>query len=133
MEKEHGRLWESDNADDLNLYDKIRKVEPMQRALGELNVKGWVSGLRAQQTDFRTKLPVIRRTSDLYRVYPILKWTNRDIYYYMEEHGLPQHPLFHQGYTTVGDAHSSRRVSADDTNDRDTRFRGKKQECGLHL
>jgi phosphoadenosine phosphosulfate reductase len=68
MEKEHGRLWESDNADDLNLYDKIRKVEPMQRALGELNVKGWVSGLRAQQTDFRTKLPVIRRTSDLYRV-----------------------------------------------------------------
>ncbi|MEM9809050.1 MAG: phosphoadenosine phosphosulfate reductase, partial [Cyanobacteria bacterium P01_D01_bin.56] len=37
------------------------------------------------------------------------------------------------GYTTVGDWHSSRPLTADDTDERDTRFHGLKQECGLHL
>ncbi len=133
MEKQHGRLWERDNVEDLNLYDQIRKVEPMQRALDELNVRGWISGLRSQQTEHRKSLPPIKRKGSRYRIYPILEWTNRDTYAYMEKHGLPQHPLFEKGYATVGDAHSSRPMSAEDENARDTRFRGKKQECGLHL
>lgn len=132
METRYGRLWESDDVDDLNLYDQIRKVEPMQRALDELGVRGWVSGLRASQTDYRKQLPPLKRTGERYRIYPILEWTTRDIYYYMEEHGLPQHPLFEQGYATVGDSHSSRPLDAKDTSERDTRFRGLKQECGLH-
>ena len=68
-----------------------------------------------------------------YRIYPILKWTSRDVHQYMEEHHLPQHPLFAKGYATVGDVHSSRPLAATDTNERDTRFGGRKQECGLHL
>lgn len=133
MEAEHGKLWESDRVEDLNLYDQIRKVEPMQRALDELGVMGWVSGLRANQTDYRKKLPPIKRTGTRFRVYPILEWTNRDVYHFMTSHDLPQHPLFHQGYVTVGDAHSSRPLSHEDSDERDTRFRGIKQECGLHL
>lgn len=133
MESKHGKLWESDRMEDLNLYDQIRKVEPMQRALDELGVLGWVSGLRANQTDYRKRLPPIKRTGTRFRVYPILEWTNRDVYHFMTGHGLPQHPLFDQGYTTVGDAHSSRPLSMDDSDDRDTRFRGIKQECGLHV
>ena len=132
MEEKFGRLWESDEVDQLNLYDRIRKVEPMHRALDQLDVRGWISGLRAEQTDFRKKLPPIKRSKSRYRIYPILEWTSRDVYYYMEEHGLPQHPLFYQGYTTVGDKHSSRPTLPEES-DRDTRFRGKKQECGLHL
>ena len=132
MEAEHGRLWESDDVEDLNLYDKIRKVEPMYRALNELEVRGWVSGLRADQTEFRKKLPPIKRAKTRYRVYPILEWTSRDVYFYMEDNGLPQHPLFHKGYTTVGDKHSSRPARFDE-DERDTRFRGLKQECGIHF
>lgn len=133
MEATHGRLWESDRVEDLNLYDHIRKVEPMQRALAELNVTGWVSGLRAEQTDFRKRLRPLQRKGSRYRVHPILNWDSRDIYYHMQANDLPQHPLFAKGYATVGDAHSSRPLSADDESERDTRFRGKKQECGLHL
>lgn len=133
MERRFGRLWESRNVDDLNRYDQIRKVEPMQRALRELNVYGWISGLRAEQTEHRRRLPRVKRASTQYRVYPILKWTAKDVYYYMQEHQLPQHPLFDQGYTTVGDSHSSRPLSAADKDERDTRFHGMKQECGLHL
>ena len=133
MERQHGRLWESDQVEQLNLYDQIRKVEPMNRALDELGVQAWVSGLRAQQTEFRKKLSQIKQTGNRLRLYPILDWTNRDVYYYMKEHDLPQHPLFHKGYTTVGDVHSSRPMSTDDQTERDTRFRGVKQECGLHF
>ena len=133
MEQQHGRLWESDQVEQLNLYDQIRKVEPMNRALDELGVQAWVSGLRSQQTEFRKKLSQIKQTGNRLRLYPILDWTNRDVYYYMKEHDLPQHPLFHKGYTTVGDVHSSRPMSTDDQTERDTRFRGVKQECGLHF
>ena len=133
MEAQYGRLWESGSVDDLNLYDRLRKVEPMQEALTSLNATGWISGLRAEQTELRKKLPRVKRKDGRYRIYPILPWSNRDVYYYMQQHDLPQHPLFEQGYTTVGDAHSSRPLLPTDSDDRQTRFRGLKQECGLHL
>lgn len=133
MEVRFGRLWESDDVEQLNLYDKIRKVEPMQRALRELNATGWISGLRSDQTEYRMSLPRIKRDQSRYRIYPILGWSSRDVYYYTREHNLPEHPLFAKGYTTVGDAHSSRPTSAADRHERDTRFHGIKQECGLHL
>ena len=133
MEAQFGRLWESESVEDLNLYDRLRKVEPMQEALASLNATGWISGLRSEQTEYRKKLPRVKRKNGLYRIYPILSWSNRDIYYYMQRHQLPAHPLFEKGYTTVGDAHSSRPVLADDIDDRQTRFRGMKQECGLHI
>ena len=45
---------------------------------------------------------------------------------------LPQHPLFDQGYSTVGDWHSSG-PDVGDQKGRDTRFGGLKQECGIHV
>ena len=132
MELKHGRLWETGRVEDLNRYDQIRKVEPMERALNELDARGWISGLRAQQTEHRQGLPPVKRVESRYRIYPILNWSNRDIYRYMQTHELPQHPLFSQGYATVGDAHSSRPITLDDAHERDTRFFGIKQECGLH-
>lgn len=133
MEARYGRLWESEDVEDLNLYDRIRKLEPMQAALSELDATGWISGLRAEQTEFRKRLPRVKRKDGRYRIYPILPWSNRDVYYYMQQHNLPQHPLFEQGYTTVGDAHSSRPLLPNETDERVTRFRGLKQECGLHV
>lgn len=133
MEARFGRLWESDRIEDLNRYDRIRKVEPMQRALKDLGATAWISGLRADQTDYRRGLSQVRLQAGRHRLYPILHWTNRDVWQYMQQHRLPQHPLFEQGYTTVGDVHSSRPVTTADTDDRSTRFRGLKQECGLHL
>ena len=133
MEARFGRLWESENVADLDRYDQIRKVEPMQRALDGLRATGWISGVRADQTDYRQTLPRVKRSGSRYRIYPILTWSSRDVYHYMKQHGLPQHPLFDQGYTTVGDKHSSRPLTFADQDDRQTRFGGLKQECGLHV
>lgn len=133
MEARHGRLWEQGTVEALNQYAQIRKVEPMQRALRELNAKAWLAGLRAKQTEHRNGLQRIGLQNGIYKLLPILKWTSQDVYAYLTKHDLPYHPYFDQGYVTVGDWHSSRPLSATDTNERDTRFQGLKQECGIHL
>jgi len=133
MEALYGRLWEQNDVEAFNRYDQIRKVEPMQRALQELKATASLAGLRADQTDHRKTLRFVNLQSGRYKVLPILKWNSRDIYQYLTAHDLPYHPLFDQGYVTVGDWHSSRPLTFADASDRDTRFRGLKQECGLHL
>ncbi len=133
MEALFGKLWEQDDMESLNRYDQIRKVEPMQRALEELNATAWLAGLRRNQTDHRQSLSRIDKQDDLYKIYPILDWHPRDIYQYLTAYDLPYHPFFDLGYVSIGDWHSSRPLTADDNNGRDTRFRGLKQECGLHL
>ncbi|MCC0179025.1 phosphoadenosine phosphosulfate reductase [Waterburya agarophytonicola K14] len=133
MEATHGKLWEQNDVAAFDLYDRIRKVEPMQRALQELNAIAWLAGLRKNQTEHRQGLTRVEQQDGLYKIYPILDWNARDIYRYLTSHDLPYHPYFDRGYVSVGDWHSSRPVSADDDNERDTRFRGLKQECGLHL
>lgn len=133
MEALHGKLWEQNDVEAFNRYNQIRKVEPMQRALQKLKATAWIAGLRKDQTKHRQSLDRIEKQEGLYKIYPILNWNSREIYKYLSAHDLPYHPYFDLGYVTVGDWHSSRPLTADDDNERDTRFRGLKQECGLHL
>ena len=133
MEALYGKLWEEGTVEAFNKYDHIRKVEPMQRALKDLNANAWLTGLRSQQTDHRKTLDRITTQASRYKLLPILHWTSRDIYMYLKEHDLPYHPFFKEGYVSVGDWHSSRPVGADDTDGRATRFKGLKQECGIHI
>lgn len=133
MEALYGRLWEQADVESLNRYDQIRKVEPMQRALKELGARAWLSGLRRDQTRFRKTLDPVTFDRNLYKIHPILGWSSKDVYDYLIAHDLPYHPFFEKGYVTVGDWHSSRPLTASDESERDTRFQGLKQECGLHL
>ena len=133
MEALHGRLWEEGTVEAFNRYDQVRKVEPMQRALKELGAIAWLTGLRSQQTDHRKTLDRVTMQAGRYKLLPILHWTSRDIYIYLKKHDLPYHPYFKEGYVSVGDWHSSRPVGAGDTDGRATRFKGLKQECGIHI
>ncbi len=133
MEALHGRLWAQNDLESLNRYDQIRKVEPMQRALQELNATAWIAGLRRNQTEHRKTLDFVTHQGSVYKVLPILDWSSKAVYEYLMAHDLPYHPLFDEGYVTVGDWHSSRPLTAGDENERDTRFNGIKQECGIHL
>ncbi|WP_017298805.1 phosphoadenosine phosphosulfate reductase [Nodosilinea nodulosa] len=133
MEALYGKLWAEESVEALNQYDQIRKVEPMQRALRELGATAWLAGLRSQQTDHRKTLDIVGHQYGIHKILPILHWTSKDIYDYLQAHDLPYHPFFDQGYVTVGDWHSSRPLMASDLDERDTRFHGLKQECGIHL
>ncbi|WP_216903709.1 phosphoadenylyl-sulfate reductase [Synechococcus sp. CCY 9618] len=132
MEALHGRLWESGQLEDMRTYNRLRKVEPLDRALEQLDVHCWASGVRSGQTEHRGGMHCLDPVRERWSLRPLLTWTRRDVYYYMQEHDLPQHPLFEQGYSTVGDWHSS---APDDgtTSGRATRFNGLQQECGIHL
>jgi len=132
MEALHGRLWETEQVGDLELYHRIRKVEPLDRALTDAGVTCWASGVRGTQTDHRRAMEPLDPVRQRWSLRPLLSWTKRDVYYYMEEQQLPQHPLFAQGYSTVGDWHSSA-PDAGELSGRATRFGGLKQECGIHL
>ena len=132
MEALYGKLWESNRVEDINKYHQIRKVDPLDKALKKYSINCWGSGVRAQQTANREKMKFIELIRDTLSIRPLLGWSQKDIFYYMQEKNLPQHPLFLQGYSTVGDWHSS---SAESSNSkgRSTRFGGIKQECGLHV
>jgi phosphoadenosine phosphosulfate reductase len=132
MEALHGRLWETEQVGDLELYHRIRTVEPLDRALTDAGVTCWASGVRGTQTDHRRAMEPLDPVRQRWSLRPLLSWTKRDVYYYMEEQQLPQHPLFAQGYSTVGDWHSSA-PDAGELSGRATRFGGLKQECGIHL
>lgn len=133
MEAIHGRLWQQSEVESLNRYDQLRKVEPMQRALLDLGATAWLAGLRAEQTQHRQTLSIVEQQGTLYKVLPILNWSTADIHAYLQDHNLPYHPLKEKGYATVGDWHSSRPMTDQDEHERQTRFQGMKQECGLHL
>ena len=132
MEALHGRLWETGVQKDLEKYHQIRKVEPLEKALSDLDVHCWASGVRKGQTQNRQSMSNIDFIRERLTLRPLLSWTKKDIFYYMEKHKLPQHPLFEKGYSTVGDWHSS---GAENTNTkgRSTRFGGLSEECGIHL
>ena len=132
MEALHGRLWETGDVKDLEVYLQIRKVEPLERALADLDVQCWASGVRRGQTEHRRQMTWLDPIRQRLSLRPLLTWTPRDVFYYMQEHELPQHPLFDQGYSTVGDWHSSGPDGAE-LSGRDTRFGGLKQECGIHV
>ena len=132
MEALHGKLWETNKASDLDKYHELRKIKPLENALEKYNIKCWASGIRSSQTQDRNKMNFLDIIRQRLSLRPLLNWTNKDIFYYMKENNLPAHPLFSKGYSTVGDWHSSSQDGID-IKGRATRFRGIKQECGIHV
>ena len=130
QEARFGRLWEK-GIEGIEKYNQMNKVEPMQRALGELKAGTWFAGLRRSQSDTRGKLPVLQKVGNQFKLYPIFDWSNKDLHYYLKEHNLPYHPLWEQGYVSIGDWHTTQSLQ-EGMNEQDTRFFGLKRECGLH-
>jgi len=132
MEALKGRLYETGLASDMEEYNQIRKVRPLKRALAELNTTAWLSGVRSNQTNERADFGLVEERFGVMKIHPILYWTENEIEEYLTLHNLPRHPLEKQGYVTVGDWHSSRPLSRLDLHQRETRYGGIIQECGLH-
>lgn len=130
QERRFGKLWE-EGEDGIRRYNRINKVEPMRKALETLDVGTWLSGLRRVQSQSRAETPVLLRQGNAVKVHPLADWTDRDVHFYLKEHGLPYHPLWDQGYVSIGDVHTTRPLSAD-MSEEETRFFGLLRECGLH-
>lgn len=113
----------------------IRKVEPLQRALADLD--GWITGLRRDQAETRAdvgKVEIDETHGGRVKVNPIADWTKDQVWDYIRAHKLPYNELYNQGYTSIGCAPCTRPVSPgeDERAGRwwweDSAFK----ECGLH-
>jgi phosphoadenosine phosphosulfate reductase len=83
------------------------------------------------QSSSRSKTPVVQLRDGRYKVHPVIDWSERELYLYLKKHRLPYHPLWEQGYVSVGDTHTSRPLEPGMLGEQ-TRFFGLKRECGLH-
>jgi len=112
-------------------YNRVHKVEPMRRALADLQANTWIAGIRRSQSLSRGKIDFLELRDGRWKLHPLADWTDRDIWHYLLEHNLPYHPLWHEGYVSIGDVHTTRRWLPG-MRDEDTRFFGLARECGLH-
>lgn len=111
-----------------------RKVEPTARALAGLDA--WVAGLRRDQASSRRQIDILERyehadASPLIKVHPLANWTRKDVWRYVVDNDVPYNPLLDQGYKSVGCRPCTKPVGVDG-NERDGRWGGKKEECGIH-
>ncbi|WP_029684467.1 phosphoadenylyl-sulfate reductase [Tatumella saanichensis] len=130
QEARYGKLWEQ-GVEGIEQYNTLNKVEPMNRALESLNAGTWFAGLRREQSESRAHLPVLSVQRGVFKILPIIDWDNRQVYQYLKQHGLEYHPLWEQGYLSVGDTHTTRKWEPGMAEE-ETRFFGLKRECGLH-
>jgi phosphoadenosine phosphosulfate reductase len=130
QEARYGRRWEQ-GVEGLAAYNRENKVLPMERALDDLEAGTWFAGLRRSQSTGRARTPFVDASGERWKVHPIADWSDRDVYTYLKRHDLPYHPLWEQGYVSIGDTHTTRSLADVESRD-ETRFFGLTRECGLH-
>jgi len=134
--KQYGRdYWMKD----IDQYDMLCKVEPMNRALKEQNSDCWINGRRRDHGAERAALPVWEGK----KLNPLAFWSFEDCWSYLRKHNVPYHPLHDVGFSSLGDMHSTKKVDHKIWftygGERSGRFQNlvnkdgsAKTECGIH-
>jgi phosphoadenosine phosphosulfate reductase len=113
----------------------IRKVEPLNRALGEL--KAWITGLRRSQGITRTDIPKVLEDADhppLIKINPLAEWSEEQVMNYIIENNVPINILHKKNYPSIGCAPCTRPVEQGE-DIRAGRWwweNPEHKECGLH-
>ena len=112
----------------------ILKVEPTRRAIKEMGVTCWVTGLRCTEGRTRTDFKEIEeRDIGLLKLNPILIWHEREVWQYLALNKVDVNPLYSQGYRSLGCLPCTRITL--DINERAGRWIGTSKcggECGIH-
>jgi phosphoadenosine phosphosulfate reductase len=125
-EDAEGTLWSRDP----DACCHFRKVVPLARALAPF--AAFVTGRKRFQTSARATMQPVEIADGRFRFNPLLDWTLPNLTRYIDEKGLPKHPLVIDGYPSIGCMPCTRRVKAEEGY-RDGRWAGfDKDECGMH-
>ncbi|NQV04627.1 MAG: phosphoadenosine phosphosulfate reductase family protein, partial [Candidatus Omnitrophica bacterium] len=129
-EKIQDRLYETDP----DRCCDILKVEPVKRAVEEMGVTCWVTGLRCTEGRTRTDFKEVEeRDKDLVKLNPILIWKEREVWQYLALYEVKVNPLYGEGYRSLG-CEPCTKITNDD-NERAGRWIGTSKcggECGIH-
>jgi phosphoadenosine phosphosulfate reductase len=113
----------------------LRKVEPMQRALADLD--GWISARRRDMAATRKDIPRLEIVlqpdgRELVKVNPLATWTRKDVWDHLVRNAVPYSPLYDEGYMSIGCRPCTRPVKPGE-DERAGRWAGTgKTECGIH-
>jgi phosphoadenosine phosphosulfate reductase len=114
---------------------QVRKVLPLRRVLSALGA--WVTGLRRDQSSTRAtinKIEFDHEHGGIIKVNPLANWTDADVRKYIHRYNVPSHPLYEQGYTSIGCAPCTRATALGE-DPRAGRWwweKGAIKECGMH-
>ena len=115
---------------------ELRKVRPLQRRLATLDA--WVTGLRRDQDGARERtepVAIDEEHGGIVKLAPLAGWSNEQVFAYARQHDVPLHPLYAQGYPSIGCQPCTRKVEAGEDS-RAGRWWWEKdvdKECGMHL
>jgi phosphoadenosine phosphosulfate reductase len=135
MTAEHGpNLFRRDPAL-RRLCCQVRKVDPLGRALAGLDA--WSTGLRRESGPARAgtvKVEPDLAHGGIVKLNPLADWTREQVWSYVHANQVPVHPLYEQGYTSIGCAPCTRAVlpGEDERGGRWWWEAGPDKECGLH-
>ncbi len=113
----------------------LRKVAPLEGALA--GVDCWMTGLRHQQSPRRARTSTVElddRHGGIVKLNPLAEWLDADVEAYLRERDVPLHPLYSQGYQSIGCAPCTRAVGPleDRRAGRWWWEDGVDKECGIH-
>jgi phosphoadenosine phosphosulfate reductase len=113
----------------------VRKVQPLTKHLHGLDA--WITGLRRDQWATRTNIRKVEIDHDhgaIVKLNPLAEWTEEEVWDYVRERELPVHPLYAQGYTSIGCAPCTRPIREGEAG-RAGRWwweTNAPKECGVH-
>jgi phosphoadenosine phosphosulfate reductase len=113
----------------------IRKVHPLNRMLSTLD--GWITGLRADQTEVRlkaNKIEIDEQHNGIIKINPIIEWTWEQTWNYIKKNNIPYNKLHDNGYPSIGCEPCTRAIKPGEPL-RAGRWwweSDSQKECGLH-
>jgi phosphoadenosine phosphosulfate reductase len=81
----------------------IRKIHPLKKMLS--TVDGWITGLRADQTEVRSnaqRIEIDPQHNGIIKVNPIIEWTWEQTWDYIKNNNIPYNKLHDKGYPSIG-------------------------------
>jgi phosphoadenosine phosphosulfate reductase len=102
MVKEKGMNLFYESVENRKLCCGIRKVEPLGRAFK--GKEAWICGLRKDQTvsRFFSQLVEWDKVNGLIKINPLINWTEKEVWNYIREKGVPFNPLHERGFASIG-------------------------------
>jgi thioredoxin-dependent adenylylsulfate APS reductase len=135
MVRTHGMNLFYESLEKRQLCCRLRKVEPNQRYLKQLDA--YVTGLRREQNVTRQEVRKVELLDDdrLVKINPLVDWTADQVWAYVRQHDIPVNRLHAEGYPSVGCASCSRAISPGE-DPRAGRWwweSADTKECGIHV
>jgi len=129
----HGENLFYEGVESRHLCCDIRKVRPLERKLSEL--RAWATGIRRDQSETRVQTPKVELSATPVKINPLADWTAAQVEEYTRVNGVPVHPLYARGYTSIGCAPCTRAVEPGE-DQRAGRWwweQNVRKECGIHF